>query len=72
MCEFCPTVGRCSICEHVVSVDYSTLRRAPVVSQLDPSSSDGFLIECRGVRVRYDRHTDALAVLNAIPSARLR
>ena len=75
MCEFCPTVGRCCVCEHVTAVDYRNLRVRdlhPPEHNLDPSSVEGFLVQYRDVIVRYDRHTDAIAVLSAIPSARLR
>jgi hypothetical protein len=72
MCEFCPVVGRCSICDSVVSVDYRTTRSAPPSTPtLSTSSDEGFPVTYRGVTVRFERHSDAMACLQAIPQARV-
>lgn len=75
MCEFCPIVGRCSICEHLTAVDPADLKGSPMpsyVPPLDELSDEGFVIEHRGVAVRFSSHKDALTVMTEIPTARLR
>jgi hypothetical protein len=66
MCEFCPRVGRCSVCDHVTQ----PLKTAPP-SVRKPGDNSGYVVDHQGVTVRFDRHSDALACLGAFPTARV-
>lgn len=75
MCEHCPVVGRCSICDSFTAVDPRDLKGSPLpsyVPHLDELSDEGFVVENRGVAVRFSNHKDAMTVLTEIPTSRLR
>ena len=77
MCEFCPAVtgGWCAVCQRFTPQSYLKPPQAvpsSSVPTLDPESKEGFPIHYKGVTVRFDRHSDALACLTAIPQAKYR
>ncbi len=75
MCEFCPIVGRCCVCEHFTAVDPRDLKGSPTpafVPPLDLLSEDGFVVEHRGVAIRFSHYKDVIAVTNRFSTARVR
>ncbi len=71
MCEFCPTVGRCAVCDHVTVAPYVPLKAKDLLppEHQSTSSDEGFLVSFQGVKVRFDRHRDAMACLKQYPQA---
>lgn len=64
MCEFCPIIGRCSICEHYAQPQL--VGKPPAHPQEDRS---GYVVTHQGVAVRFNRHSDAMACLRMFPTA---
>lgn len=62
MCEFCPIVGHCIVCDS--NIDDS-------LGLLGFNLRPGLTVEMDGVRVQFNKPQDALACLEANPRAQL-